>query len=484
MATIAEAMTFAVQQHQAGNYAQAEQVYRQVLQVAPRHADALHLLGILAHQTGRAQMAVDALQQAVAIEPNNAIFLSNFASLLQALGKPAEALECCQRAIRADPNFADAYYNQGTIYERAGYLEQAVNSYRQAIARRPNYPMAHNNLGLDLTEMGRPTEALLHYEQALRLDPNYARAHWNYSLTLLMTGDFERGWTEYAWRLRCPELPTRQFPQPYWDGSPLGGRTILLHAEQGLGDMMQFVRYAPLVQERGGRVIVECPPSLVRLLTRCAGVEQVFATGSPLPPFDVHAPLLSLPGLFGTNLGNIPAAVPYLHVDPALQAKWKQELPGDGLRVGLVWQGRATHPRDRLRSMPLRQFVPLAKIEGVRLFSLQKGQGIEQLNEAGLFPIIDLGPRISDLADTAAILQQLDLLICVDTAPAHLAGGLGVPVWVLLPFVPDWRWLLHRSDSPWYPSMRLFRQGQVGDWDGVLGWVEAALRERVREPRP
>jgi hypothetical protein len=283
-------------------------------------------------------------------------------------------------------------------------------------------------------------------------------------------GDFARGWPEHEWRLRCPGTSPPSFPRPAWDGAPLDGRAILLYAEHGLGDALQFIRYAPLVQERGGRVIVTCRRTLARLLATCRRVEQVVAEGEDLPAFDVYALFMALPGLFQTNLANLPAEVPYLTADPAAVAAWRRALgPAEEYQIGIAWQGNPEFGRDHHRSFRLDQFEPLAELEGVRLYSLQVGVGREQLGEAAdRFPVTDLGGRLGDFMDTAAVVTNLDLVIAPDTAVAHLAGALGVPVWLALPFACDWRWLADRDDSPWYPTMRLFRQQRWGDWDDVF----------------
>jgi hypothetical protein len=277
-------------------------------------------------------------------------------------------------------------------------------------------------------------------------------------------------------------MPSRNFPQPQWDGSPLEGRTILIHAEQGLGDTIQFIRYAPLVKRRGGTVIVECQPVLSQLLAGCPGIDRLIAQGSPLPAFDVHVPLLSLPRIFGTTLADVPAEVPYLFADAALIERWRDELAGvPGVKIGIAWQGNTRFPADCMRSIPLTHFAPLAQVDGVRLFSLQKGPGREQLAAtAAYLPVIDLADRLDEKAggfmDTAAVVKNLDLIITSDTAIAHLAGALGVPVWVGLALGADWRYLLGREDSPWYPTMRLFRQTRLGDWDGVFERIASELR--------
>jgi hypothetical protein len=297
----------------------------------------------------------------------------------------------------------------------------------------------------------------------------------------------EQGWTDYEWRFKCKRFGSLPpFHAPLWDGSPLEGRTILIHAEGGLGDTLQFIRYAPLVHRRGGRVILVCQPPLVRLLSlsRGLGVERLLAQGDPLPEYDVHASLLSLPGLLGTTLESVPTDVPYLDAEPQLVESWRRRLGSyPGFKVGIAWQGNPKHCGDRFRSSPLVQFAPVARVPGVHLLSLQKGAGREQLPALqGRFPVTDLGSHLGDFLDTAAVMKSLDLVISVDTAIAHMAGALGIPVWVALPFAPDWRWLLDREDSPWYPTMRLLRQTRPSWWEDVFHRIAEALQQRLAAP--
>ena len=307
----------------------------------------------------------------------------------------------------------------------------------------------------------------------------------NLSRALLTLGDFERGWQENEWRWRSTALKgsARNFAPPLWDGTPRAQQTLLIHAEQGLGDTLHFVRYAPLVKPRCGRLVFECQKPLLALLARCAGIDQLVAQGEPLPAFACHAPLLSVPWLLQTRQASIPADVPYLWADPALIDRWREQLRDiRGFRIGINWQGRPGRGAWRFRNLPLAQFAALARLPNVRIISLQKGAGREALAEIGdRFPLVDLGDEVDQASgafmDTAAIMRNLDLVLTSDTAVAHLAGGLGVPVWVALPFAAEWRWLRNRSDSPWYPTMRLFRQRQREDWDSVFQAVEQALRE-------
>jgi hypothetical protein len=300
----------------------------------------------------------------------------------------------------------------------------------------------------------------------------------------LVQGNLEEGWPEYEWRWRCKDAFERAFDQARWDGSPLNGRTILLHAEQGLGDTIQLVRYAPMVHERGGGVVLECQKPLERLLARSPGIDQLVTQGSALPSFDVHLPLLSLPGVFRTTLATVPGTAPYVFADPDLVEYWRQELSTlSGRRIGIVWQGSPTYNSDTRRSIPLTEFAPLARVPGVHLISLQKGLGVEQLKALPEgFRVLDLSERLDQTAgpfmDTAAVIMNLDLVIAPDTAIAHLAGALGARVWVALATSPSWRWLLDRDDSPWYPTARLFRQRENGSWLGVMEQIAEALAKR------
>ncbi len=373
----------------------------------------------------------------------------------------------------------DALITRGVADMNQGRLEAASASFREAIGAAPNRAEIHNNLGVSLGMQGRLEQAELSLREALRLLPDYAGAHLCLATTLLLMGRLEEAWPHYEWRWQVQELAPPRFQQPVWRGEPLVGRTLVLHTEQGLGDALQFIRYARLVQQRGARVVVTCEKSLVRLFQRCTGIDQVVPKGTALPSFDFHSPLLSIPGVFRTRLSTIPADVPYLHVDVASAAAWRQELAAfPGFKIGIAWQGSSHHKDNARRNIRLENFAPVAALTGVRLYSLQVGPGTEQISDAP-FRLTPLGERFSDFADSAAAVSALDLVITVDTATAHLAGALGVPVWVALPFAPDWRWLLERAESPWYPSMRLFRQKAWGNWHDVLARLTAEVQKKL-----
>ncbi len=481
---------------QQGRLDEAVANFRQALQIHPDHAGAHNNLGIVLAQCGQLDEAVKHYEEALRIRPDFFEAYNNLGNALRDLGRIDEAIPKYEEAVYLKPDFAEAYNNHGIALVRHDRLEEAAALFRKTLQLKPNYVKARSNLGNVVRDLGRFDEALACYDQALRLQPDYADAYRNRAMAHLVLGNFEQGWRDYEWRWKCQDVPGRSFPQPLWDGSPLAGRPILLHAEQGLGDTIQFIRYAPLVKERGGYVIVECQEPLAPLLATCPGIDRIVARGQPLPDFAVHAPLLSLPAIFGTTLATLPADVPYLFADAELVRWWGKEVLSaeleslserhlspltthhSPLKIGIAWQGNPVHPDDRRRSIPLAGFAPLARVNGIHLFSMQKGLGTEQIQAvADQFTVADLSSRLETFMDTAAVLKNLDLVITIDSAIAHAAGALGVPVWVLLQVAPDWRWLLDRDDSPWYPTMRLFRQKRWGDWDEVFQRIVQALRK-------
>jgi hypothetical protein len=365
----------------------------------------------------------------------------------------------------------------GNALQDKGQLNDGIAAHNRALHLNPNYAEVHNNLGNALGAAGRFEEAVASLRRAIELKPDFAIAHFSLANMLLLQGDFDRGWPEYEWRRSLPGLNRREFVQPRWDGTALNGRTILLHAEQGIGDTIQLIRYVNTASVRGGKIVVECQPELVRLFQTLSGVDQVVALNQPLPDFDIHCPMFSLPPILKTNLETIPATVPYLKADENLCLRWAACMAPFGERnVGIVWAGSPGHKNDRNRSFSLSQLSPFARIPGITFHSLQKGDAARQASTSpeGM-KLIDRSAELSDFAETAALIANLDLVIAADTAAAHLAGALAKPVWVLLPFVPDWRWMLDRPDNPWYPTMRLFRQKSFGDWTEVIERVAQAL---------
>ena len=465
-----------------GRVSEAIAQYEEALRINPHFAEGHNNLGAVLKEQGRLKEAVAHYRQALQQKPYYAVALKNLGAALLDLGEIDEAVLCLQQAVQLAPQFADAHADLGNALGEQGRLEEGMGSLQQALRLRPQHAQAMNNLAVLLGKQGKIREAIDAFRETLRVDPTNSWVRYNLGAHLLLLGNFEEGWPGYEHRWKTRAFAPRPFAQPLWDGTPLDGKVILLHAEQGLGDTIHFIRYAPLVKERGGKVVVECQSLLVDVLTRCPGIDTLVAEGKSLPPFDVYAPLLTLPAIFQTNEATIPANVPYVHADPALVQKWGEELRAQpGLKVGITWKGSPQHKRDRERSVSLEAFAPLAGIAGVRLFSLQVGLGHEQLAAWGSrLGITDLGERFNpaSFADAAAAIKNLDLVITVDSALAHLAGAMNVPVWVTLPFSPDWRWLLGREDSPWYPSMRLFRQPQLGDWSAVFTRLAAELASR------
>ena len=377
---------------------------------------------------------------------------------------------------------AQIHNNRGNALLDLNRLNEALASFDAALARIPNYAAALVNRGNALRSLHRAEEALASFERAIAIEPELAEAHWNKGLLCLSLGDFEAGWRGYEWRWRRDNAPSREFAQPQWRGEDLHGKTILLHAEQGFGDTIQFLRYVPMVAGLGAKIILELPDSLVPLLDTIDGVVAIVSRDQAHPPFDLHCPLLSLAVTFGTTLATIPAPLPNLRAPAERIEKWRARLPrNEAHRIGIVWSGKPTHNNDHNRSIALARLAPLLSMPGFKFISLQSEIRDADLPLLAKLPaLLRLEEEIADFADTAAVIAELDLVIAVDTAVAHLAGSLGKPVWILLPYVLDWRWMLDREDSPWYPSARLFRQTVIGDWDSVIARLGQELARAAK----
>jgi Flp pilus assembly protein TadD len=441
----------AVQLHGAGDLAGARRLYQEVIESHASNADAHHMLGLLEHYSGDQRAAEASMRQAIAHEPGYAVLHRHLAMVLERRGDISGAIECCARALALDPADPETYSHMGNVLVMARRVDEAVASYRRAS----------------------------------ELDPTTPRFRFNLSLALLLLGRYEEGWEKYEFRWDgSAELAgrRREFAAPQWRGEPLAGRTLLLHAEQAFGDTLQFARYAALVARAnaGARVVLECQPELARLLVSIGHRVEVIAREQPLPPFDLHCPLLSLPLVFRTTLETIPAELPYLAADPADVETWCRRLAGPGgFRVGLVWSGKA-RAMNRWHNLALSDLAPLFQVGNARFFSLQKTQtGYAMDSECAGTSVADHTALLDDFADTAALISNLDLVISVDTSVAHLAGALGKPVWLLARYDADWRWLLERTDSPWYLDMTIFRQRAAGDWAELVPRVASALRERA-----
>jgi tetratricopeptide (TPR) repeat protein len=472
-----------------GRHEQALASCRLGVQLKPDFTIGHNSLGAVYSALRRWDEAGKSFREALRLNPNYPEAHTNLGAVLRELGRLTEAEAELREALRLRPEMIEAHIALARVQLDANRLEAAEASCREALRLRPNLSEALQALGMIDMLLARPEQALDWYRQAVALDPNEPSLHRNVAIALLLMGRYAEGWAEYEWRWRCPEAGERPSPQPLWDGSSLEGRTIVLYGEQGLGDTVQFVRYARLARERGGRVVVAAQNSILPLLRSADGVDDVVALGDPLLFFDVHAGLIDVARIVGTTEKTIPADVPYIEVEAQLVEHWRQELASlGGFKVGIAWQGKPSFYFDRFRSMPLKEFAPLAAVPGITLISLQKGFGSEQIAALdGLFKVVDLGPQLDERAaflDTAAVIKNLDLVIASDSATAHLAGALGVPVWLATPFSPDWRWLLARDDSPWYPTMRLFRQERRGDWRHVFQRMAMALAERVGAPPP
>ena len=456
--------------------------YTRAIELDPAYAEAIYNLGNIFVEMGQLQHAQTCFQDALERQPDFIAAHYNLANALRLLGRLDEAAVRLNHVLTLDPNLPEAHNTLGVVRRDQDRHDEAVASFHQALSLRPDFPDALNNLGNALKAQGDCDAAIVCLRQAIRLKPDFADAHNNLAITLLAGGDFEEGWKEQEWRWRTPQMrhARRDFAVPQWRGEPAASKTLLIHAEQGFGDTLQFCRYAPLASQRGLTVIIEAPDALVRLLRSLPGVERVVTTGSDLPPVDFHCPTLSLPLAFGTTLATVPAAQSYLAPNLSEAARWAKRLDAldPGPRVGLVWAGNprrhspALATLDRRRSLPPDLLAPLFGIEGLRYVSLQKDGPAAP---AGL-PITDLMADVHDFADTAALIANLDLVISVDSAVAHLAAALGKPVWLLDRFDPCWRWLTGRRDSPWYPTLRIYRQNHPGQWSPVISAVADDLR--------
>jgi Tfp pilus assembly protein PilF len=510
----ADALSKAIQHHQAGRLSEAEALYRQILTHDPAIADAIHLLGVIAKQTGHSDDAIEliscairlkpdmvdahsnlgaalreakkfdaavaAYRRAIQLNPNHAGSYNNLGNALKDQDKLDESIAAYQRAIELVPDYGEAHSNLGNALKRIGQFDRAVSECRRAVELLPKSAQAHYNLGHAQYATGLVAESIQSYDRAVALDPKLPDAHLNLALSLLQMEDYRRGWEEYEWRWKVHrEDRPPEFPKPRWMGEQLNNRTILVHAEQGYGDIIHFARYLPLVHARGGKILLGSHSGVARLLQSIPGIDRIAGSPVNLPPYDVQCPLPGLP--FSMHLAgpeDIPWTGPYLKSDPNLKSKFTDAITQahGKFKVGLIWSGRPDPPG---RSIPLSMLAPLANPK-IQFYSLQVNQGSAEAQSPPIgMEMIDVTSRITDFADTAALIDQLDLIISIDTAAAQLAGALGKPVWTLLKRIPDWRWLLDRSDSPWYPTMRLFRQQTDGDWQPVISDVAAALQAQL-----
>jgi tetratricopeptide (TPR) repeat protein len=478
-----QAMQVAFAHHRAGHLREAEAIYRQILAAQPDHPGALHHLGLIARSTGHPEPEIQLLRRAVELAPRDAGAHQDLGETLANRGNLGESEREYLAAMALDPNSAAILNDLGTLYRKQQRYAEALSLIDRALAIAPELPQAHANRGQLLADVGRLPESLQAFDASLRIRPDHVATILAKARALFLAGDLKPAFELYEHRMRSGDVLYPALNEPRWDGQDATGKAILVIAEQGVGDTIQFVRYLPQLRERCAQVILLCLANTRALFESIPGI-RVIGSGEARQPFDYHVSVLGLARIFGTTLQTIPSRVPYLAADPTRVQPWRNRV-GDapGLKVGLVWAGNPTHKGDRHRSIALTQFAILRDVPNVNWFSLQMGPATSQL-PAAPFPIVDLAPGLNDFADTAAALQALDLLITVDTSCAHLAGALARPVWTMLQFDPDWRWMLDRFDTPWYPTMRLFRQTTPGDWNLVVESIASALAEfRVSRSR-
>jgi tetratricopeptide (TPR) repeat protein len=508
---------------QSGKAAAACALIEAALKINPQVPPALANLGMALAALNRDEEALAAIDRALALRPDNFETLNNRGNVLMKLNRPADALAAIDRAaaleprhlgvrinrgnalaalgrfdeavaqydavLTVHPTHAETHCNRGNVLSSLGRYADAIAACDRALAIRPDYVKALTNRGVALQRLGRHQEAVTEFGKILAIDKDYADAHYNEALARLTLGDYRRGFAAYEWRWQRTGMPARRrsFGKPLWLGEyPLGHRTILLHAEQGLGDTIHFVRYVPLLAKTGAKVVIEVQPELTGLLARVAGVAGVVACGAPLPAFDVHCPMGSLPHALRTEPATIPADIPYLTASADRIAKWRERierLPSP--RIAIAWSGRATHANDRSRSLALARLEPLLSNDRASFVSIQRELRETDGETLARTPrLTHVGTDLDDFEDTAAVVSLVDLVISVDTSVVHLSAALGRPTWILVPFWPDWRWMLDRTDSPWYPTARLFRQSAPDDWDGVIARVAEELRTFSASPRP
>ena len=458
--------------------------YDRALALRPDYAEAYSSRGATLHELKRFEEALASYDHALALQPDYAEARYNRGNALHALKRFEEALADYEHALALRPDYVEALVNRGNPLHALNRFEEALATYDHALALRPDYVEALVNRGIILHKLKRLEEALASYDRALALRPDYVEAHYNEGMSRMLAGDVQRGWPklEWGWIAARQRYVKRNFSQPQWRGSnEIAGKTILLHAEQGFGDMVQFCRYVPRVAERGARVIFEVYEPLCALMSTLPGVAQIVSKGEPLPDFDMHCPMMSLPLALGAESATILSQTPYLRASPQAVMDWNGRLgPRHRPRIGLAWSGLPAHDNDRNRSMRLSAFLPPVAGFNATYVSLQREvRDVDAPMLQGRSDVLHFGEALKTYADTAALIANLDLVISVDTSVAHLAGALAKPVWILLPFIPDWRWLLDRDDSPWYPTARLFRQDETRGWDNVMARVQAALHDHL-----
>jgi len=461
----------------ASRFTDAEKYFKKYISSSSNNKDAYRGLGDALMYQKKYEQAIDAYNESLNINQNQEYVINSIGTIKRKQQHIKESIEYFNKAIAINPKYSNAYSNLGNSYRDLSEFNRAIEQYIIAIKYDQGNKYAYDGLGVAYNEMLRIDEAISSYKKAISIDGEYANAHFNLSLALLLCGQFKNGWREYEYRWKSENFqsPKRNFSQPQWGGQMLDGKTIFIHAEQGIGDTIQFIRYIEKVAKYNGEIIVECQKPLIKLLSNFSQISKLIYSGDDVPNFDFHSPLLSLPYILGTEVSSIPSNIPYISVDRKFNIDNKQEHQ---ISIGIVWAGSPAHKNDKNRSTTLDNFLKLLSIDNVKLFSLQVGDRKKDLDITAINDsIVDLTDNIQDYSDTASIIKQLDLVISVDTSVAHLSGAMGKPTWTLIPYSPDFRWMLNRKDSPWYPSMKLFRQSEYGNWDDVFDNVLESLKQ-------
>jgi Flp pilus assembly protein TadD len=462
--------------HNSGRHVEAEAACRSLLNQDPHDGQLLFLLGMVLHKQGRSREALKHMETAAALHPHSARIFNGLGFVQHRLKNHTQAVKSYSRAVALGMQAADTWYSMGNSWYQLGEVERAIDCFQKAVTLEPRDTASWNNLGKCLNELNRLDESLAAYDQSIAIDPHYSLARYGRALTLLGSGRWPEGFREYN-HWRSHGIKPREFPRPRWLGQTIPGRTLFLHAEQGFGDAILYARFLPPVRERAARVILECRPELKTLFLHSGIADEIIAYGEAIPPFDYFTSQASLPGIFGVELNTLPNQVPYLKAPPTTRL---MSAPSKNLKVGLAWAGNPTHHNDAARSLRLEDLTPLQQVPGVTFYSLQSPvPARDQSVFRSWSGMVDLSVGFADFLATAGAVAKMDLVITVDTAITHLAGALGRPVWTLLPFAPDWRWLLDRQDTPWYPTMRLFRQTQRNQWAPLIAKAVAELNGRV-----
>lgn len=469
--------------YQDGDLKTALELVLKAIEINSNAPEYYNTFGVILAQAGREQGAVKAYRKAFELNNNYEAAYSNLGNCLQKQNKYAESIEYYARAIKLNPDYAEAYNNLAAALYKLGNFKAAIENCRKAIELKDNYAEAYNTLAAALNMEQRYDEAIECYNKTVECAPDYAEAYYSRGMVYLTHGEFAKGWDDYQWRLKTEEIKaTLRYDKPWWQGEDFQGKTLLVQAEQGFGDSIQFVRYLPMVKERGGTVILAEKPELIGLFLDLEGIDDLVDIRELTKGnvnYDLYVTLLSLPAIFSTKIDSITARIPYLFAEASKVAYWHDKIKTDAFKIGICWAGSPAHRNDNSRSCALENFTRLAKIKNVRLFSLQKGQAIEQINnwpEDEDMELINLGQQFKDFTDTAAAIENIDMIISVDTSVAHLAGAMGKTAWALIPYQADWRWMLNRQDCPWYPTIRLFRQKHHSDWDSVFQRVAEQLK--------